>query len=476
MPQPPAPPAPAVWTVTTRGDSLQTDTITFVASGRSRAATLFTLRVPEFRAATEGPSTRRIAVRAVVVRSTRATGDAPVVFLAGGPGDAGSRAIATMPAAMLDSLLGLGDVVAFDQRGTGRSDLLPTCRTSPLPLQGSLTREQRRDAAARDALSCVERLRAAGVRLSGWTTREIAEDLESLRVALAAPRLSLLGGSYGTHLGLAYLAAYAPRVARAVLAGVEGPDDTFKLPARVSAAFAAYAMAADADAVPAARPGLLALFDSVRTRLDRQPVDVLVGGASVTVDGSSAQRQVSDAVGDVRGLRALRVQLDSAAVGALASIARTEARRRQARPLNAMNLLVNCASGASASRRAQIERERPVARLGDVIDEPTPAMCAALHGVVAAVPPLLPPRVDAAVLFVSGAWDGRTPPSNVDALLPHFAAGRHLVVERASHSLLGDPTVWRATLQFLSGHDVPSGRVQPPATRDGSLFDRFPGA
>jgi pimeloyl-ACP methyl ester carboxylesterase len=73
------------------------------------------------------------------------------------------------------------------------------------------------------------------VDLGAYTTVESSEDLESLRKALGVPRLNLWGISYGTHLGLAYLRRYADRVERAILAGVEGPDGTWKRPAQAEA-------------------------------------------------------------------------------------------------------------------------------------------------------------------------------------------------------------------------------------------------
>ncbi|MCA0374454.1 MAG: alpha/beta hydrolase [Gemmatimonadetes bacterium] len=472
---PPQPPA-AAWVVTARGDSLRTDTITFAVQGNAMAAHLLTLRVPERRAA--GATSRRITVRAVRIAAVRNVASrnapapngsvgapvvaAPIVFLAGGPGDAGTRALGTMPGPVLDSLRARGDLIALDQRGTGRSEPRLACVLSALDPTLELTRAARDSAAGADATRCVAQLTAAGVDVRGWTTRESAEDIESLRVALGVPRVSLLGGSYGTHLGLAYLAAHPARTARVVLAGVEGPDDTFKRPARVDAVFDAFAALVDADTSRAGRPSIVATVDALRQRVADTPTRVPVGTTTVVVDGSTVQRFITDALGDARAMRQLPAQLDALAAGDLTALARTELRRRQGRPLDAMNLLMNCASGASADRRAQIVREAATSRLGDVIDAPTPAMCDAIAEAVPARAPVLPARMTTAVLFVSGTWDGRTPVANVDALLPRFPNGRHLVYEHLSHGLMGDAEAWQAMLRFLGGLDVASQRVRRP--------------
>jgi pimeloyl-ACP methyl ester carboxylesterase len=481
MTMPPQPPAAALspsvtsWTVTARGDSLHRDTLTFAAQGAPRAAELWTLRVPEHRASARSAHTPRITLRAVRIPSTTpdiAAPKAPIVFLAGGPGDAGTRAIAGMPPAMLDSLRAHGDVIAFDQRGAGRADTRLSCPAPALPMLEPLTRSTRDSAAAANARQCLAKFLAAGVIPAGWSTQESAEDLESLRIALNVPRISLLGGSYGTHLGLAYLGAHQAQVARAVLVGVEGPDDTFKLPSRVDAVFARYAALVDADPARAGRMPLGVAIDSLRIRLDRTPQRVAsnpgLGAPQVVIDGSSVQRFVTDALGDLSALRRLPGAIDRMLGEDLAALVPSEARRRMARTVDGMNLLMNCASGASAARRAQIAREAPTSRLGDVIDAPTPAMCAAIASQHPPMPPTLPARVVTPVLFVSGTWDGRTPSDNVEALLSRFPNGRHLVIEHQSHGLMGDRDVWAATQRFLSGRDVPSTVVH----RQLPTFDR----
>lgn len=461
---PPPQPAPSAWVVTARGDSLSIDHVTQVVNSSARNALLLTLRVPERRGSGSSPTaTRRITLRAVRFPALSEKPGAPIVFLAGGPGDAGTRAVSTMPTALLDSLRILGDVIAFDQRGTGGSEPRLACMSTAIAPTLRLTRATRDSAAAADASRCVTQLAVAGVDIRGWTTRESAEDLESLRIALGAPRLSLLGGSYGTHLGLAYIGAYDARVSRAVLAGVEGPDDTFKLPSRIDEVFATFAAQVDADSTRRNRPSMLATFDSLRARLERAPADVAAGTTTVVVDGSTVQRFITDALGDARAMRQLPAQLDAMAGGDLTPLARTELRRRQGRMLDGMNLLMNCASGATAARRARIAQEATRSRLGDVMDAPTPAMCDAIAVQFPMHAPALPDRMTASVLFVSGTWDGRTPAANVEPLLPRFRNGRHLVLEQASHGLMGDPDGWRAMMQFLGGRDVPSGVVRRPA-------------
>ena len=166
-----------------------------------------TLPVPLDRAA---PSeTLRLPVR--VVPAT----DAPVgtiVLLAGGPGEA-----ALAPSAAFERLVSQAApryrVVAFDQRGTGPTALRYGA------LDGGETSGDLAFAAARCA-------RQLGPRRAHFTTADSVADLEDLRVALGAPRLTLVGVSYGTLVAQQYARTYPGNVAALVLDSTLPPEGT----------------------------------------------------------------------------------------------------------------------------------------------------------------------------------------------------------------------------------------------------------
>lgn len=446
--------------VTARGDSLSQESLSFAVRGGARDAQLASLRVPLVRGLR---ASGRITLRWVHFKSTTASTRPPIVFLAGGPGDAGTRAFSTMPVAILDSLRTVADVIAFDQRGTGRSE--PTMVCGPdggLPLDVAPTAKMRDSVARAAASRCLASVTARGIPLDAFTTTASVEDLESLRVALGVPAIALLGGSYGTHLGIAYLRTYGSRATRAVLAGVEGPDDTFKRPSGADRIFAEVARLAATDTALRARGPLLATFDKLRAQLVKTPIKLTQGAQTLTITAWDLQRFVADALGDMRTIVALPAALYAIQKGDIAPFGRATIQSRQARPINAMNILMYCASGASPARRRAIATELPASRLGTVMDFPATAVCD-LPGL-----PRLPDAFRAhkssvaPVLFVSGSLDGRTPPSNVDALLRDFPNGRHLVFEYQSHALFGDVDVLRNTLHFLRGGDIASERITRP--------------
>ena len=95
----------------------------------------------------------------------------------------------------------VGDVIAFDQRGTGGSGGDTNCTEKfTLPSDAPLTGEKVLDIYRKVGKACRDRLVANGVDLAGYNTNENADDLEDLRKALGVRKISLWGISYGTHL------------------------------------------------------------------------------------------------------------------------------------------------------------------------------------------------------------------------------------------------------------------------------------
>lgn len=137
-----------------------------------------------------------------------------IVAMDGGPGYASTDGpFARSLAAVLAPLLRRHDLVLFDERGTGRSDVVDCA-----PLQGGLTPE------AIAVAECADRL---GPRYAGYTTAEAAHDLEDVRRALGLGRVFLYGDSYGTLFGQAYAARYPGSLRGLVLDSAYPADDPY---------------------------------------------------------------------------------------------------------------------------------------------------------------------------------------------------------------------------------------------------------
>lgn len=137
-----------------------------------------------------------------------------IVAMDGGPGYASTDTpFARSLVAALAPLLRRRDLVLFDERGTGRSDVLD-CPT----LQAGLIEE---------AIAIGECANRLGPRYAGYTTAEAANDLEAVRRALGLGKVFLYGDSYGTLFGQAYAVRYTGSLRGLVLDSAYPGDDPY---------------------------------------------------------------------------------------------------------------------------------------------------------------------------------------------------------------------------------------------------------
>ncbi|MET0863421.1 MAG: alpha/beta hydrolase [Nakamurella sp.] len=252
------------------------------------AVTCGYLTVPENRAKPDGRQIRVFVARAPAVS---ATPKEPLVWLAGGPGGAGSFNIASMVAKGVNADR---DVYFVDQRGTHHADPLLSCPevdqfendTIDLPLAAESTTTL--DTAAYQA--CRDRLVASGVDLASYNSTENAADLADLRVALGISNWSVYGVSYGTRLALTLLRDHPEGIKSLVLDSVSPPvnniaDTWWSAPA--SSFKAIFAACAAQPTCAAAYPNLAADFTDTVNRLDATPLVVQTqdsSGAPITVN------------------------------------------------------------------------------------------------------------------------------------------------------------------------------------------------
>ena len=171
-----------------------------------------------------------------------------------------------------------GDVIALDQRGTGKSSTAPRCTSKqslPLdqPLSESLVNQRYRLAAT----ECVAFWKSEGVDVLGYTTVESAWDIDQLRQHFNADKVTLWGISYGSHLAFASLKVMPGKIDKMIIASAEGLNQTVKLPARTDAYFDRLQLAINAQPKAAmAYPDIKGLMSRVHKRLDENPIQLKV--------------------------------------------------------------------------------------------------------------------------------------------------------------------------------------------------------
>ena len=384
---------------------------------------------------------------------------------------------------MLDTwvpFLALSDVVLIDQRGV-TDTALQWEWDGPPPLNFFVSADTALRHVAEMNRRAAAVIRARGVDVAGYTTVESAADLEALRAALGAERVSLLAFSYGTHLACAYLRTYGNRVESAVMLGTEGPDHTYKLPWTMDTQFRKLAGLTAADPRIAKRvPDLIALYDRVIARLEREPMIVPVPTGEDTLRvpvGAFGLRlilryDVGDATDLVVFPRLLwSIEQDDPSL--LSWFVRKRA--GVAMGVHAMNSVMDAASGLTAGRRALIDAQARTSRFADVVNFPdlredawkTPDLGDGFRS----------PLVSTArVLFVSGDLDFNTPPYQAEELRWGMPNTTHLIVEHAGH----EQTFWQndtaipVVVDFLAGRDVRDRTITYPVLRFIPLEGRDP--
>jgi pimeloyl-ACP methyl ester carboxylesterase len=152
------------------------------------------------------------AVRTRSDRKRRSLGT--IVAMDGGPGFASTGPpFARSVVAVLAPLLRRHDLVLFDARGTGRSDVLD-CPG----LQGGLIQEP---------IAVGECANQLGPAFAGYTTAETAHDLDAVRQALGLGKVFFYGDSYGTLFGQAYAVRYPGSLRGLILDSAYPADDPY---------------------------------------------------------------------------------------------------------------------------------------------------------------------------------------------------------------------------------------------------------
>jgi len=366
-----------------------------------------TLLVPENRS---DPQSNLIELAFVRFRSTAKNPGPPIVYLAGGPGGSAIGAARGSRFPLFRALREIADVIAFDQRGTGFSKPNLTCLNRlSLPLDIAPTREAALKELRENARDCafywhnVQR-----VDLTGYNTNESADDLDDLRKALGANQISLWSISYGTHLAFAAMRRHPKNIHRAILAGTEGPDHTYKLPSNIQKHLEDLAMMIQGDPkVGKEIPDFLGLVKSVFDRLEARPETVEITDPQtklklkVIVNKFVMQYIIANNIGttETAGFPALFYR---ASKGDLTNAAEFWLSQSRSGIGSAMSYMMDCASGETTARRERIAREAKGTLLEDLFNFPFPDICEEWKAPDLGDEFRAPVRSDVPVLFISG--------------------------------------------------------------------------
>jgi len=396
----------------------------------------------------------------------------PLVFLPGGPGIPGT-VLGAVPVyyELLDKLRAISDVILLDQRGVGTSSPNTACPVGAIPPTNVFASESNfRNALIAHVAECAGYWRGKGVTPQSFSTAESVEDLDDLRRALGSEKLSLLAHSYGTSLALNYVRRHEEHVDRAVLAGVEGPDESLKMPLNVDFALHRISDLAASSPLKDSFPDTYHEFRRVSSELDREPMTVRIRAETshdvyIPVGEALVQFIVKDLLSDGRKVGRVPALVYSLAKRDPSLIQPNveEWYNSLTSGFNVMQFGILCSDGWS-KRRLQLAREQvPESVFGDVpFIQFDSELCLRMGINPDERDSLQPLWSSARVLLLSGTLDGNTPPTQAEEVLWGFPNGEIVLVKNGFHEVLPSSDVQDLVFNFLSGRNVPRTRVELP--------------
>jgi pimeloyl-ACP methyl ester carboxylesterase len=398
----------------------------------------------------------------------------PIFLLYGGPSFEGLETLLARPGyyeKRIQPLLQASDVVVVSQRGIGPSK--PTTlieRPQPFPLDAVVTDAERaervRDNAAREKAFWT----GQGLDLQGFTVVEAAADVDDVRKALGYDRITLWGGSFGSHWAMAVMRFHPEIVERAILRGMEGPNHTYDMPSYVLHALER--IAAEADAAPSLAGrippgGLMAAFEkvieetaakpvvvSVKDPATRQAVQVRFGAEDVRRMASGYTASASSRA----GMRTWASDVLTLYGGDFTAAAEARIRSQRTEQFRtASYYMLDCGSGVSPERRDQIRADKAVAVVGPLGFDYFAACPEWKSDLGEAFRRDFDTEIP--TIIVQGDYDISTPIENARELAPHFKRGKLIVVHGGSHPALDDamdasPEFADAVLAFARSGDA----------------------
>ncbi len=422
----------------------------FKSRNDSTLAELGTMPVPAVRSA---PSSGRLELTFLRIKGPEDSFVSPIFFFEGGPG---APAIKRSRYELYTSLATIADVIVLDQRGTGMSLNGLECEASAsYPMGVAITEElsiQLHEEVARD---CKEELEARGIDLSAYTTKESAHDVRALQQVLGYDKINIVGMSYGSHLGLAVLRYFESSIDRAVLAGVEGYNNTYKLPEDLD-----HELRKIDDLAKAEFPDLYDFILETSNALAVTPVTVSIstddGDREILITSFLFKSFVAGMIGRKEFISTIPSDFNPLKTGDYSGMATGtyHAYYRRGVGLNIMGTCMDCASGASGGRKARLAAQNDH-WLADIANFPYPGICERLG--VEELPEDFRTPLDCQVptLFISGDLDGRTPLATVNEMRDEFEYAESIVVQNMGHDtnglLLEAEGVMEHVKQFLRG-------------------------
>jgi pimeloyl-ACP methyl ester carboxylesterase len=413
-------------------------------------------------------NSRLIAVHYLRFPSTSKKPGSPVVYLSGGPGGSGISTV-SYPGFRFPLFMAMrefGDVIALDQRGTGKSRTAPKCESKQgLPLNQILSDASITSSYRAAALECVEFWKQQGVDVMGYTTIENAQDIDQLRQHLNADKVTLWGISYGSHLAFTSMKLMPGKIDKVVIASAEGLNQTVKLPARTDAYFSRLQLAINQQPkAAAAYPDIKGLIRRVHKKLDKNPISLQIPVKDfdaveflfqkVHMQGL-ASAMIADPHRAVPMLLQIYSAIDQGSTQMLPALVQRAGFDKKTISFDVMSFGMDVASGVTADKLNQYNNQAEQSLVGKSLNFPMPQLNRVIDGLDLGDEFREFPKSDVPTLLLTGTLDGRTYIESQREATQGLTNLTQVMVKNAGHNLfMVSPEVTKVIQQFMSDKDV----------------------
>jgi pimeloyl-ACP methyl ester carboxylesterase len=445
--------------------------VVFENDGQKVQAFEGSIQVPENRS---DKNSRSIPLHYLRFPATGKDPGSPIIYLSGGPGGSGIGTV-SYPGFRFPLFMALrefGDVIALDQRGTGKSRTASKCTSNQsLPLNQALSESlviQRYRLAANE---CVAFWKSEGVDAMGYTTVESASDIDQLRQHFSAEKVTLWGISYGSHLAFASLKVMPGKIDKMIIASAEGLNQTVKLPARTDAYFDRLQLAINGQPKAAqAYPDIKALMRRVHERLDENPIQLKVPQENAEPIDFLFQRMhmqgiasamIADPHRGVPMMLQLYSALDQGDSQMLPAIITRAGLDQSDISFDVMSFAMDIASGVTEPRLQLFNQQAGTSIVGKSLNFPMPQLNKAVDGLDLGDEFRQYPRSDVATLLLTGTLDGRTYIKSQQEATQGLTNLTQVMVNNAGHNLfMVSPKVTEVILQFMNNETIEETEIE----------------
>jgi len=417
------------------------------------------------------PKSRKLNLKYIRLKSIAKKPTTPLVYLEGGDGY--STWQAENPQDLEDWLpiLKVSDVIFVDRKGVGdETTTYVWMKDYPDDFMVSeKDAEKHYQVMTKDAL---KHFGENNIDVKGYTLEQDANDIHDLMLALAFDSYSILGFSFGSHIGMTLMTLYPNEVKRAILIGSDAPNQALNYPMYLEHHIKKLSnMFAKDSLLSKEIPDFEVLVSRVMKKLEQKPVTVTIKNPLTQKDMdlkigpfgvAFILRLDIDDANDIPVIPRLLYTIDNGDYSMLTWFAQKRMVYGLALPGDGINRQL--ASGASMERWALIKAEAEASTYGNVVNFPFSAAKNAWVQNELSFDPTAPLLTNIPTLFITGDLDCRTPVEQVEETKKGFENALHIIVENAGH----EQAMWNAKIfdetipAFLSGKEINTVKAHNP--------------